>query len=78
MLSDGIYDADFVRKRKNISPATSDKSYSLDEIEFSSAIDRYKRINCRKFPMNSEILEIIMCLGYRKTEPAIPLPGEKK
>jgi hypothetical protein len=38
------------------------------EIEFMHALDEYKRSSGRMFPTCSEILEVLMKLGYRKVE----------
>ena len=35
-------------------------------VEFGAAIDRYKREKKRPFPLYSEILDVLMALGYRK------------
>lgn len=37
------------------------------EIEFMHAMDEYKRASGRMFPTCSEILEVLMKMGYRKT-----------
>ena len=45
--------------------------------EFGNAIDKYKRDNRRPFPMWSEILEIVIALGYRRVAPRVALPKAK-
>lgn len=40
--------------------------YSDDEIEFMNAMDRYKREKRRPFPSWSEVLAVLVGLGYRK------------
>ncbi len=37
-----------------------------DQFELIKAIDEYKRVNNKPFPSYTEILEIIIALGYRK------------
>jgi hypothetical protein len=39
---------------------------SSEEIEFTEAIERYRRENRRPFPTWSEVLEVVRSLGYRK------------
>lgn len=47
-------------------PSTSEKTYSDDELEFLKAMDSYIARTGRKFPMYSEILGVLISLGYRK------------
>ena len=53
-------------KRKPAPPARPDEM-SPEVIEFIQAVDRYKRLNDRKFPNLSEILQIVKELGYEKS-----------
>ena len=55
-----------VKRRRQIDPTTCERDYSDEEIEFMHALDEYKRRNGRMFPTCSEILEVIVKLGYRK------------
>jgi hypothetical protein len=63
-----------MNQRDANSGVTVGADYADDEIEFLKAIDRYKRANGRPFPGCSEILDVLKSLGYRKAEPAGPLP----
>ncbi len=70
-----------VTRRRQIDPTTCERDYTLDEIEFMSAMDEYKRRNGRMFPTCSEVLEVIKSLGYEKalkneplTIPVVDLP----
>ena len=57
-------------------PATGDRHYTLDEVEFMNALAEFKRANGRLFPSCSEILDILYKLGYEKVrEPVIALPN---
>ena len=56
-----------VKRRRQIDPTTCEREYSELEIEFMHAMDEYKRASGRMFPTCSEILEVLMKLGYRKT-----------
>ena len=53
-------------KSKRVNPATSDRHYSLDEVEFMNALAEFKRVSGRLFPSCSEILDILRKLGYEK------------
>jgi hypothetical protein len=62
-------------RRRQVDPTTCEKEYSDEEIVFMKAMDQYKRSNRRPFPTWSEVLEVLLSLGYRKTEAATELPG---
>jgi hypothetical protein len=62
-------------RRRQVDPTTCEKDYSDEEIIFMKAMDQYKRANRRPFPTWSEVLEVLLSLGYRKTEDATVLPG---
>lgn len=62
-------------RRRQVDPTTCEKDYSTEEIDFMRAMDQYKRTNRRPFPTWSEVLEVLLSLGYRKTAEAKPLPG---
>lgn len=55
-----------VSRRRQIDPTTCERDYSLEEIEFMRALEKYKRTSGRMFPTCSEILEVLQTLGYRK------------
>ena len=58
-------------RRRQIDPTTCERDYSGCEVEFMRAMDDYKRKSGRPFPTWSEVLEVLMSLGYRKVaEPA--------
>jgi hypothetical protein len=61
-----------VPRRRQIDPTTCERDYSPDEVEFMHAIDAYKRSSGRMFPTCSEILEVILKLGYVK----LSAPGD--
>jgi hypothetical protein len=54
------------RVRRRIDPTTCERDYAADEVEFMTALDRYKRTSGRQFPTCSEILEVVRSLGYAK------------
>lgn len=53
-------------RRRQIDPTTCERDYSGAEVEFMRAMDDYKRKSGRPFPTWSEVLEVMMSLGYRK------------
>ena len=65
-------------RRRLIDPTTCERDYSDDETLFMKAMERYKRENRRPFPTWSEVLEVLISLGYRKVAVEGSLPGGKK
>ena len=55
-----------VQRRRQIDPTTCERDYTDDEIEFMQALDQYKRNSGRMFPTCSEILEVLIGMGYRR------------
>ncbi|MCA9084313.1 MAG: hypothetical protein KDA81_09670 [Planctomycetaceae bacterium] len=59
-------------RRRQIDPTTCERDYSDAEVEFMRAMDDYKRRSGRPFPTWSEVLEVLLSLGYRKVaEPSV-------
>ena len=58
-----------VQRRRQIDPTTCERDYTTEEVEFMTALDEYKRNSGRMFPTCSEILEVLIGLGYAKTPP---------
>ena len=58
------------KRRRQIDPTTCERDYSELEIEFMQAMDEYKRASGRMFPTCSEILEVLINIGYRKVADA--------
>src|SRR5262245_48231648 len=65
-------------RRRLIDPTTCERDYNDDETAFMKAMERYKRENRRPFPTWSEVLEVLVSLGYRKVAPEGDLPGIKR
>lgn len=61
-----------VNRRRQIDPTTCERDYTVEEIEFMSALDDYKRSSGRMFPTCSEVLEVLRKLGYEKRPPIEP------
>src|SRR5262245_4368030 len=62
-------------RRRQIDPTTCERDYTDEEIAFMKAMDQYKRDNRRPFPTWSEVLEVLLALGYRKVAAETSLPG---
>ena len=54
------------RRRRLIDPATCERDYSLDELEFLRAMERFKRERGRSYPSCSEVLQVVRGLGYQQ------------
>ncbi len=59
-----------VQRRRQIDPTTCERDYSVQEVDFMSAMEKYKRKSGRMFPTCSEVLEVIRDLGYVQLTPA--------
>ena len=55
-------------RRRFIDPTTCEREYSLAECEFMEAMQAYKHKSGRMFPTWSEVLEVLVNLGYEKTD----------
>ena len=62
-------------RRRQVDPTTCERDYTDEEIIFMKAMDQYKRDNRRPFPTWSEVLEVLLSLGYRKVADATTMPG---
>lgn len=60
--------AKVAEKSPRMNPATSDRHYTMDEMEFMNALAEFKRLSGRLFPTCSEILDILHKLGYEKVK----------
>jgi len=45
-----------------------------EQLDFLKAVDEYKRVNDRSFPTLTELLDVLLYLGYRRVAPV----GEHK
>jgi hypothetical protein len=52
--------------RRMVDPTTCERDYAAVEVEFMFAVEDYKRTSGRMFPTWSELLEVLMGLGYEK------------
>ena len=60
-------------KTRRMNPTTSERSYSMDEVEFMNALAAFKQASGRLFPTCSEILGVLRSLGYEKIGKDEPL-----
>ena len=56
-------------RRRRIDPTTFEKQYTDDEIQFMTAIQRFKVQSGKSFPSHGDILRIALTLGYRQVLP---------
>src|SRR5689334_17142498 len=53
-------------RRRCVDPTTCDLDYSLAQLEFMKAMQDYKQSSGRMYPTWSEVLEVLVGLGYAK------------
>jgi hypothetical protein len=53
-------------RRRFVDPTTCERDYTEAEKEFLEAMQRYKQSSGRVFPTWSEVLEVLISLGYQK------------
>jgi hypothetical protein len=61
-------------RRKRIDPTTFEKQYTVDEIEFMTAVQRFKTRNGKSFPTHGDVLRVAISLGYRRPVADEPFP----
>jgi hypothetical protein len=52
--------------RRLLSSPVFDGAYTKDQLEFLAAIQKYKIERRRPFPNWTEVLDVLLSLGYRK------------
>ena len=65
-------------RRRQVDPTTCERDYTEEEILFMKSMDQYKRDNRRPFPTWSEVLEVLLALGYRRVAEPTALPGNTR
>ena len=53
-------------RRRRIDPTTFEKQYSVEEMEFMNAMQRYKESTGTSFPTYGEVLRVAAAIGYRR------------
>ncbi|MFO0908531.1 MAG: hypothetical protein U0794_09240 [Isosphaeraceae bacterium] len=53
-------------RRRRIDPTTFEKQYTEDELEFMTAMQRFKVQSGKAFPSHGDVLRVAFALGYRK------------
>ena len=56
------------RRRSDERKSAEEGEMTAEQFEFIMAIETYKKVNKRLFPTWTEVLEVILQLGYRKVE----------
>ncbi len=57
------------RRRTDYRRDAEEGNMNEEQLEFIKAIDEYKRVNSRPFPTWTEVLDLMLYLGYRKVAP---------
>jgi hypothetical protein len=57
------------RRRTEYRRSAEEGHMNEEQLEFIKAIDEYKRVNGRPFPTWTEVLDIVLYLGYRRIAP---------
>jgi hypothetical protein len=63
-------------RRRFVDPTTCERDYNEAEREFMEAMQSYKQSSGRMFPTWSEVLEVLLGLGYEKPEQFAPTTSE--
>ena len=53
-------------RRRRIDPTTFEKQYTDEELEFMSAMQRFKELSGKTFPSYGDVLKVAVMLGYRR------------
>lgn len=64
-------------RRRLVDPATCERDYSTEELEFMQAMQAYKHSSGRMFPTWSEVLEVLRGLGYEKAAEPCDAPFDR-
>ncbi len=57
------------RRRTDYRRDAEEGHMNEEQLDFLKAVDEYKRVNDRAFPTLTELLDIVLYLGYRKVAP---------
>ncbi|MBL8878459.1 MAG: hypothetical protein JNG88_04995 [Phycisphaerales bacterium] len=57
------------RRRTDYRRAAEEGHMNEEQLAFLVAVEEYKRLNHRPFPTLTEILDLVLYLGYRKVAP---------
>lgn len=57
------------RRRTDYRRAAEEGHMNEEQVDFLRAVDEYKRVNDRAFPTLTEILDLVLYLGYRRVAP---------
>jgi hypothetical protein len=53
-------------RRRRIDPTTFEKQYTVEEMEFMNAMQRFKESTGKNFPTYGEVLKVAAAIGYRR------------
>ena len=52
-------------RRRRVDPTTFEKQYTVAEMEFMNAMQRFKERSGKQFPTHGEVIKVAVSLGYR-------------
>jgi hypothetical protein len=55
-------------RRRRVDPTTFEKQYTVDELEFMTAMQEFKIRAARAFPTYAEVLAVARSLGYHRPD----------
>jgi hypothetical protein len=53
-------------RRRRVDPTTFEKQYTVAELEFMNAMQRFKEHSGKPFPSYGEVIKVAVSLGYRQ------------
>jgi hypothetical protein len=56
------------RRRSDTRRSAEEGEMNEEQFAFIQAVNEYKRVNTKPFPTWTEVLDIVLALGYRKVE----------
>ena len=57
------------RRRTDSRRSAEEGQMTAEQFEFVQAINEYKQVNRRPFPTWTEVLDVLLAIGYRKVAP---------
>lgn|GEM_PF-375933 len=54
------------RRRSDSRRSAEEGEMTADQFEFVQAVNKYKQVNRRPFPTWTEVLDVLLAIGYRK------------
>ncbi len=65
-------------RRRRVDPTTFEKQYSVDELEFMTAMQEFKVRTAKAFPTYAEVLAVARSLGYHRPDDLEPIEAAEE